>query len=56
MPDDAGGHIDTNCLFIARGAFVLLDFWERYPRPLSATAYSCVRCTRAVSWPRAAAR
>jgi hypothetical protein len=35
MPDDAGGHIDTNCLFIARGAFALLDFWERYPRPLS---------------------
>jgi hypothetical protein len=35
MPDDAGGHIDTSCLFIARDAFALLDFWERYPRPLS---------------------
>ena len=35
LPDDAHGHVDTNCLLIARAAFGMLDFWERYPRPLS---------------------
>jgi hypothetical protein len=35
LPDDAQGHIDTSCLFLARPAFELLGFWERYPRHLS---------------------
>ncbi|MBK7792506.1 MAG: SEC-C domain-containing protein [Betaproteobacteria bacterium] len=35
LPDDAQGHVDTNCLLVGRAAFGMLDFWERYPRPLS---------------------
>lgn len=35
LPDDAQGHVDTSCLLLARPAFQMLDFWERYPRQLS---------------------
>jgi predicted O-linked N-acetylglucosamine transferase (SPINDLY family) len=43
--DDSGGHIDTNCYFLMRGAFHTIPRWSLMPKPL---AIICDRIYRVI--------